>query len=162
MTIETEREMFERDLRKLYHAEIEILDLHGDLAAAAASEEVVELFGGHGGDTVEQIDRIEEVFAVLDLEPRERGSPVMEGLLAEKDEFVGEVVDDDLRDIDAVSIGLINERLEITLLDRLRLLATELDLPDPVVPHLDANRAEAQAALERMKQFLDERRQNGA
>jgi len=160
MAIETKRDMFERDLRKLYHAEIEILDLHGDLASAAASEGVVELFGGHEGDTVEQIDRIEEIFEVLDLEPREQGSPIMEGLLAEKDEFVGEVTDEDLRDIDAVSVGLINERLEITLLDRLILLATELEFPAPTVPHLEENRAEARAALERMQAFLDERRQN--
>ncbi|MFC7140006.1 DUF892 family protein [Halosimplex aquaticum] len=160
MAIETKRDMFDRDLRKLYHAEVEILDLHSDLSAAATSREVVELFGGHEGDTVEQIDRIEEIFEVLDLEPREEGSSIMEGLIAEKDESVSAVTDDILQDIDVVSIGLINERLEITLLDRLLLLAEELDLPDPTIPHLEANRAEAQAALERMQQFLNQRRES--
>jgi len=158
MAIETKRDMFERDLRKLYHAEVEILDLHSDLAGAATSEAVVDLFGGHEGDTVEQIDRIEEIFAVLDLEPREESSQIMEGLIAEKDESIAAVADDDLQDIDVVSIGLINERLEVTLLDRLLLLAEDLDLPDPTRPHLRENRAEAQAALDRMQGFLDERR----
>ena len=111
MAIETKQDMFERDLRKLYHAEIEILDLHSDLAAAATSEEVVEVFGSHGGDTIEQVDRIEEIFAVLNLEPREEGSPIMEGLIAEKDESIAAVTNDELQDIDVVSIGLINERL---------------------------------------------------
>lgn len=161
MTIETKRDMFDRDLRKLYHAEVEILDLHNDLAAAATSEEVVDLFGGHEDDTVEQIDRIEEIFAALDLEPEEEGSPIMEGLIAEKDESVGAVTNGELQDIDVVSIGLINERLEITLLDRLLLLAHDLDLPDPTIPHLQENRAEATAALDRMQQFLDERRRTG-
>lgn len=57
----------------------------------------------------------------------------MEGLLAEKDQFVVEVKDDDLRDLDVISIGMINERLEITLLDRLILLADELGLPEPIL-----------------------------
>ena len=161
MTIKTEQDMFERDLRKLYHAEVEILDLHSDLAAAATSEDVVALFGGHEGDTVEQIDRIETIFAVLDLEPREESSQIMEGLTAEKDESIAAVTDERLQDIDVVSIGLINERLEITLLDRLLLLADDLDLPDPIRPHLQKNRAEAQAALDWMQQFLDERCRSG-
>jgi hypothetical protein len=49
---------------------------------------------------------------------------------------------------------MINERLEITLLDRLILLADELGLPKSTVSNLQENRAEAQAALKRMQQFL--------
>jgi ferritin-like metal-binding protein YciE len=161
MSITSKRELFDRELRKLYHAEIEILDLHSDLSDAAASEEVRAIFGGHESDTVDQIDRIEDIFAVLDMEPREQGSPIMEGLLAEKDQFVAEVEDDDLRDLDVISIGMINERLEITLLDRLLLLVEELGLPEPAAENLEANRSEAQAALERMQQFLEDRRING-
>lgn len=158
MAITSKRELFDRELQKLYHAEIEILDLHSDLAAAAASDEVRAIFGSHEGDTVDQIDRIEAIFAALDMEPREQGSPIMEGLLAEKDQFVLDVEDDDLRDLDVISIGMINERLEITLLDRLILLAGELGLPESAISDLKENRAEAQIALEQMQQFLDDRR----
>ena len=158
MAITSKRELFDRELQKLYHAEIEILDLHSDLAAAAASDEVRAIFGGHENDTVDQIDRIEAIFSALNMEPRETGSPIMEGLLAEKDQFVLDVEDDDLRDLDVINIGMINERLEITLLDRLILLADELGLPEPTVSNLEENRAEARAALERMQQFLEDRR----
>lgn len=158
MSITSKRELFDRELQKLYHAEIEILDLHSDLADAAASDEVGAIFGGHEGDTVHQIDRIESIFAALDMEPREQGSPIMEGLLAEKDRFVLDVENDDLRDLDVINIGIINERLEITLLDRLILLADELGLPEPTVSNLEENRAEAQTALERMQRFLEDRR----
>lgn len=158
MSITSKRELFDRELRKLYHAEIEILDLHSDLAAAAASDEVTAIFGGHEGDTVDQIDRIEEIFATLDMETREQGSPIMEGLIAEKDQFVLEIEDDELRDLDVINIGMINERLEITLLDRLILLADELGLPDPTVKNLEENRKEAQTALGRMQQYIEDRR----
>jgi ferritin-like metal-binding protein YciE len=153
MTIETKREMFDRELQKLYHAELEILDLHGDLAAAAGSEEVSATFQGHEDDTVAQIHRIESIFDQLGQEPREQGSALMEGLLAEKDEFIGEVADDDLRDLDVISIGMINERIEITLLDRLLLLADDLGLPEDVTAALTQNRDEAKTALERMQAF---------
>jgi ferritin-like metal-binding protein YciE len=157
MAIESKRELFDRELRKLYHAEIEILDLHSDLSDAAAHDEVKAIFGGHEGDTVDQIDRIEAIFATLDMEPREQGSPIMEGLLAEKDQFVDEVADDDLRDLDVINIGMINERIEITLLDRLILLAAEIELPESTITELQANRSEAETALTQMQQFLENR-----
>jgi ferritin-like metal-binding protein YciE len=119
---------------------------------------VIDILSGHEGDTVDQVDRIEEIFEVLELKPEERGSAIMEGLLAEKDEFVTEVTDADLRDLDAISIGILNERFEITILDRLLLLADELDLPEPTRSKLKQNRTEARSALERMQAFLEERR----
>lgn len=158
MAIETKRDMFERELQKLYHAEHEILGLHADLSGAATSEEVSELFAGHREDTVEQINRIERVFEAIDEQPRERGSPIVEGLLAEKDEFVSEVSNDDLRDLDAVGIGSINERFEITILDRLLVLADALDLPGAVAERLEANRHEARGALDEMQTTIERTR----
>jgi hypothetical protein len=76
-------------------------------------------------------------------EPTEWGSPMMEELLVEKYEFVVKVVDDDLRDLDAISIGMIYGRLEITLLDWLILRARQLDLPDGVVQQFTENRDDA-------------------
>lgn len=158
MTIETKEDMFIRELRKLYHAELEILDLHRDLAEAAASPAVVDIFSGHREDTIEQINRIEEMFETIGAEPAARGSPIMEGLVAEKDEFVSEVTSEELRDLDAIGVGTINERIEITLLDRLILLADDLDLPDELIASLDDNRSEARAALLEMQTVLDEKR----
>lgn len=151
MSIETKAELFLRELRKLYHAELEILDLHRDLAAAAASEEVSTLFASHRDDTTEQITRIEGMFETIGAEPSARPSPIMEGLVAEKDEFVVEVEPDELRDLDAIGIGTINERIEITLFDRLILLATELEYPDELVDALRENRSEAEDALAHMQ-----------
>lgn len=158
MTINTKRDMFDRELQKLYHAELEILDLHGDLSEAAASREVGEIFAGHQEDTITQINRIEAIFERLGAEPTERGSPIMEGLLAEKDEFISEVEDDDLRDLDVISIGMINERLEITLLDRLLLLVGDLDLPDEIRDDLGKNRTEAATALQKMQEIVERQR----
>lgn len=157
MTIETKREMFERELQKLYHAELEILDLHSDLSEAAGSQAISELFTSHHEDTITQITRIESVFERLGHEPTERGSAIMEGLLAEKDEFVHEVEDEELRDLDVLSIGMINERLELTLLDRLLLLADDLGLPTEIGQALGTNRAEAANALERMQDLVETR-----
>jgi len=158
MSIETKEEMFLRELRKLYHAELEILDLHRDLSEAAASEEVSALFASHRDDTTAQINRIERMFETIGAEPIARASPIMEGLVAEKDEFVEEVESDELRDLDAIGIGTINERIEITLLDRLVMLATDLEYPDAVLDALRENRTEAEDALAHMRSLVDAER----
>lgn len=150
--------MFERELRKLYHAELEILELHADLAAAAATEDVASLFTGHEADTVEQIHRIESIFAHLDTEPAAEASPIMEGIVAEKDGVVGGDAPADLRDLDVLTTGMLNERFEITVLDRLVLLATDLELPPAIVRDLEANRREAKAALSEMEAIVERRR----
>jgi ferritin-like metal-binding protein YciE len=158
MTATTPTEMFERELRKLYHAELEILDLHADLAAAAASEEVEALFAGHEADTVEQIDRLEAIFGALDREPDPEGSPVMEGILAEKDALASTEGPADLRDMEVLRTGMLNERFEITVLDQLLLLATDLDLDGRITTGLEANRQEATAALAEMEAIIERRR----
>jgi len=154
----TTTEMFERELQKLYHAELEILDLHADLAAAAATDEVESLFTGHEEDTVDQIHRLEQLFEELETEPQAEGSPVMEGILAEKDALVTTDAPDDLRDLDVLRTGMLNERFEITVLDQLLLLAADLDLPDEIVRSLEANRREATAALREMEAIVERRR----
>ncbi|RQG93232.1 DUF892 family protein [Natrarchaeobius halalkaliphilus] len=158
MTTTTPTEMFERELQKLYHAELEILDLHADLAEAAASEDVEVLFTDHEEDTVEQIHRIERLFEELDQEPRAEGSPVMEGILAEKNEIVSTDVPPALRDLDVLSTGMMNERFEITVLDRLLLLAADIELPEEITKELAANRQEARAALTKMEAIVERRR----
>lgn len=158
MTTTTRADMFKRELRKLYHAELEILDLHADLAAAAASDEVEALFTDHESDTVEQIHRIEGIFEEFGEEPEAAGSPVMEGILAEKDEIVSTVAAAPLRDLDVLSTGMLNERFEITVLDRLLLLATDLELSDEITTELAANRQEAKAALTKMEAIVERRR----
>jgi ferritin-like metal-binding protein YciE len=154
----TTTEMFERELRKLYHAELEILDLHADLAAAAASEEVETLFTGHEEDTVEQIHRLERLFDELGEEARAEGSPIMEGILAEKDALVATDAPDDLRDLGVLRTGMMNERFEITVLNQLLLLAGDLDFPADIVRSLEANRSEATTALREMETIVERRR----
>lgn len=158
MTSTTAAEMFERELRKLYHAELENLDLHGDLAAAAASDEVEALFTGHEEETVEQINRIERIFEELGTEPQAEGNPVMEGILAEKNALISTDSPADLRDLDVLRTGMMNERFEITVLDQLLLLGAELDLATSIGIRLEANRREAKAALTEMEAIVERRR----
>lgn len=158
MTTITRADMFERELQKLYHAELEILDLHADLAEAAASDEVRALFSDHEADTVEQIHRIERIFEELDGEPQAEGSPVMEGILAEKDQIVSTDAPPSLRDLDVLSTGMLNERFEITVLDRLLLLAADLELSEEITTELATNRKEAKAALTEMEAIVERRR----
>lgn len=63
-----------------------------------------------------------------------------------------------LRELDVLTTGMMNERFEITVLDRLLLLAADLALPDGITTELAANRQEAKAALTEMKAIVERRR----
>lgn len=155
MSIETKSELFERELQKLYHAEVEILDLHKELAEAASAPAVIDLFVDHREDTVAQITRIEEIFALVDLPAVERGSPIMEGLIAEKDELISDINAGELRDLEVIGVGTINEQIELVLLDRLLRLADDLDHAGQITARLDSNRHEAERALDRLEALLE-------
>jgi ferritin-like metal-binding protein YciE len=98
------------------------------------------------------------MFDALDEAPRARGSPVMEGILAEKNEIVSTDAPSALRDLDVLSTGMLNERFEITVLDRLLVLAAEVNLPHEITMELGANRQEAKAALTKMEAIVERRR----
>lgn len=85
----------------------------------------------------------------------------MEGIVAEKDSFVGNVETAALRDLDVLSTGMMSERFEVTVLDRLLLLAVELDLEPEIVNALETNRQEAKAALAEMEAILERRQGDG-
>lgn len=55
-------------------------------------------------------------------------------------------------------MGMMNERFEITILDRLLVLVAELDLSADIVRELEANRREARAALTEMEAIIERRR----
>jgi hypothetical protein len=54
--------------------------------------------------------------------------------------------------------GMLNERFEITVLDRLLLLAADMGLPEEIATGLATNRQEAKAALTGMEAIVERRR----
>jgi len=79
---------FVDELKDLLWAEQELLDTLPDMAEAATSAELKEAFLSHHAETEEHINRLEQIFAILGLEPETRKCEAMAGIVDEGDEII--------------------------------------------------------------------------
>lgn len=153
-TVESPRDLFEYKIQVLYHMEHEIVDLHEKLANETKSEELQDLFTAHGEESRDQIERIEQVFEAIDVEPEQRGSPLMEGLLDEQQRQFGEIRNAEVANVAVIEFGSINERIEISILDTLLSVADDLDMDEDVTDPLRTNKEEAEDTLDTLKSMV--------
>ncbi|WP_339104105.1 DUF892 family protein [Haloterrigena salinisoli] len=149
--IESQRDLFVRELRELYHIERELEDLQSELAESATDEELEEYYMAHGETTSEQIGRLEPLFEAVQEEPGALESETLAGLREDREELVQDVEDPHLGDLVETELGRGIERLELTKLETLLTLADRMDLPEEVVDPLEQTKAEVENGLERVQ-----------
>lgn len=77
------KELFIEELRDIYWAEKHLTKALPKMSKAATSEELATAFEEHLAVTEKQIERVEEVFEILDLTPRAKKCEAMDGLVRE-------------------------------------------------------------------------------
>ncbi|HEU4471771.1 MAG TPA: ferritin-like domain-containing protein [Flavisolibacter sp.] len=77
------KELFIEELRDIYWAEKHLTKALPKMKKAATSEELASCFEEHLTVTQGQIERLEEVFEMLDMAPRAKKCEAMEGLVKE-------------------------------------------------------------------------------
>src|SRR6476469_3287930 len=77
------KELFIDELRDIYWAEKHLTKALPKMKKAATSEELANAFDEHLAVTEDQIDRVEQVFELLDLTPRAKKCDAMDGLVKE-------------------------------------------------------------------------------
>ena len=130
MATKTLDDLFHDTLRDIYYAEKQILKALPKMARGAQSPDLKAAFEKHKGETEGQVDRLEQVFAIIDKKPRGKKCEAIEGILAEGDEVL-----EDFKGSPALDAGLISsaqavEHYEITRYGTLKRWATVLGLTD--------------------------------
>ena len=125
-------DLFQDGLRDIYFAEKKILAALPKMAKAAQSEELVAAFEKHEAETEGQVERLEQVFALIEETPRGKNCPAILGIIEEGKEII-----DDYKDSPALDAGLISaaqsvEHYEISRYGTLIAWANELGLTDAV------------------------------
>jgi ferritin-like metal-binding protein YciE len=95
-------DLFHETLKDIYFAEKKILTALPKLAKAAHSEELSAAFEKHAEETEAQVERLEQVFEMLDKQPRGKTCPAILGLIEE-----GQEVMQDFKESDALDAGLL-------------------------------------------------------
>jgi ferritin-like metal-binding protein YciE len=98
MSVKTMEDLFVNELRDLYHAEKQLLKALPKMRKAASSDELKQLLETHLEETHGQVEKLEQVFEMLDLGKRAKRCEAMEGLISEGQEIIEDVEDPEVRD----------------------------------------------------------------
>jgi len=90
--------LLEEELKDLYDAEKRLLRAIPKMAKNASSEELRSALMEHLEVTRNQVDRMEQIFGLLDLPAKAKTCNGMKGIIAEGDEVMGEDMEDALMD----------------------------------------------------------------
>jgi ferritin-like metal-binding protein YciE len=81
-------DLFEDGLKDIYYAEKKILAVLPKMAKATETEELAAAFEKHRMETEQQVERLEEVFEVLNQPPKGKRCPGIDGILEEGKEIL--------------------------------------------------------------------------
>jgi ferritin-like metal-binding protein YciE len=91
MTVKTTRELLIGELRDIYHAENQLVKALPKMAKAAKAAKLRQAFEHHLEETKGQVERLERVFAQLDVRSSGKRCEAMEGLIEEAKEMIEEI-----------------------------------------------------------------------
>jgi len=124
--------LFHDTLKDIYFAEKKILSTLPKMAKAAQSEELKAAFEKHRGETEGQIERLEQVFAIIGEKPRGKTCAAIVGITDEGAEIMEEYKGSPALDAGLLAAAQAVEHYEISRYGTLRAWAEELGLNDAV------------------------------
>jgi len=123
-------ELFHDTLKDIYFAEKKILAALPKMAKAAQSEELKAAFEKHHGETEGQIERLEEVFALIEKKPQGKTCAAIVGITEEGAEIMTEYKGTPALDAGLLAAAQAVEHYEISRYGTLRTWAEELGLDE--------------------------------
>lgn len=130
MSMKTLQDLFVHELKDIYNAEKQLVKALGKMAKGATSENLKASFEEHLEVTRGQVERLEEVFALLDIAPRGKKCEAMEGLIAEGSSLLEENAEEAVLDAGLIAAAQKVEHYEIASYGTLVTFARHLGLDD--------------------------------
>jgi ferritin-like metal-binding protein YciE len=123
-------DLFYDTLKDIYFAEKKILSALPKMMKAAQSGELKAAFEKHRGETQTQVDRLEQVFAIIEKEPQGKTCAAIVGITNEGAETMEEYKGSPALDAGLLAAAQAVEHYEISRYGTLRTWAEELGLED--------------------------------
>jgi ferritin-like metal-binding protein YciE len=149
-------DLFMHGLQDLYYAEKQIMKALPDMIEKATSDELKAGFEKHLAETEGQVERLSQVFALMDADPKGERCPAIDGILKEGRDLMGEIDDADVMNVGLVAAAQAVEHYEITRYGALIAWASELGRAD-TVPLLKASLAEEKATDQKLTAMAERR-----
>mgnify|MGYP000341263817 CR=1 FL=1 len=126
------KDLFLDTLKDIYFAEKKILSALPKMVKAAQSQKLKAAFEKHLGETEEQVDRLEQVFASIDETPKGKTCDAIMGIIDEGKEIMSEYKDMPALDAGLLAAAQAVEHYEISRYGTLKTWATELGYAEAV------------------------------
>lgn len=128
--LETLHDLFVDELKLVYDAERQIIDAMPRMIEAASSDELKGKLRLHRDQTRGQLDRLEDVFDVLDVDPKGEHCDAVAGMLKDADRLMRAEGNSSVKDAALISAAQKVEHYEITSYGTLRTFARTLGYAD--------------------------------
>jgi ferritin-like metal-binding protein YciE len=129
-------DLFHDTLKDIYFAEKKILTALPKMEKAARSPELKKAFEKHRGETVRQVERLEQVFGLIDAKPQGKSCDAILGIMKEGEDVIDEYKNSPALDAALLAVAQAVEHYEMSRYGTLKTWAGELDL-DRAVKLLD-------------------------
>ena len=123
-------ELFHDTLKDIYFAEKKILSTLPKMVKAAQNEELKAAFEKHRGETEGQVERLEQVFAIIEKKPQGKTCAAIVGITDEGAEIMEEYKGSPALDAGLLAAAQAVEHYEISRYGTLKAWAEELGLDD--------------------------------
>jgi ferritin-like metal-binding protein YciE len=143
----TLEDLFLDTLKDIYFAEKQILRALPKMAKAANSDQLREALEAHHAETEGQVERLEQVFELLDKPARGKTCEAIQGLVDEGKEIMDEFKNSEALDAGLLSAAQAVEHYEISRYGTLKAWAQQLGLKQ-AVPLLEKTLQEERKADE--------------
>jgi len=125
-------DLFLDTLKDLYFAEKQILRALPKMAKAASSDKLRAAFEKHHGETEDQVERLEQVFEIIDKPARGKTCEAIQGLLDEGKEIMDEYKGCEALDAGMLAAAQAVEHYEISRYGTLKQWAQQLGMKNAV------------------------------
>ena len=126
MAAKTLQDLFVEELKDVLNAEEQIIKALPNMINAADSADLKEAFSSHLEETRGQVNRLKEIFSMLQLDSRGKTCEAMKGILKEGESTLHDYPQSAVRDAALIANGQRVEHYEIAAYGTLRTLADEL------------------------------------
>ena len=130
MAVKTTEDLLLDELRDIYHAEKQLVKALPKMAKKSHSDKLRQAFEQHLEETNGQVDRLDQVFELLDKPARGKRCEAMAGLVEEANEMIEEIKTPEVLDAALITAAQKVEHYEIASYGSVHALAEALGKSD--------------------------------
>ncbi len=155
MSVKNLNDLFFETLKDLYYVEKKLVKTLPKMAEKASSGELKQAIEDHLAETRTHVQRLEQVFELLDKRAEAKTCEALEGLIREADETTGEIEDQQTLDAAIISSAQTVEHYEIARYGTLACWAAEIGNTE-IAELLEQTLEEEKAADEKLSVIAED------